>query len=223
MLKNKRILIIAPHADDEAICSGGLIMRAKEEGATVFVLYIAIGNSRQLITGETSIDERLPEITKASKLGNFEYKIIFKGDEHLKLDTIAQKTLIDVIEDATTEFKPDIVVIPNRTSFNQDHRAVGQACMTAFRPLPKDLHHQPEMILEMEEPYTWTEAFKPNLYINISDLFAHKIALYNCHSSQVPKDPFPRSIENLTRLAGMRGAEISCRYAEGYKLLKGIL
>ena len=47
-LKNKKILIIAAHPDDEALWSGGLIMKAKKEGAKVFVLYVATGESRQL-------------------------------------------------------------------------------------------------------------------------------------------------------------------------------
>lgn len=218
-LKDKRILIVSPHIDDEAICSGGLIMKAKEEGATVFVIYMAIGESRQFMNGKTRAKDRVAEAQKASKYGNFEYMMI--TEQSTKLDTVPQKTLIEAIENTTRRFKPDIVVIPYRNSFNQDHRATASAAITAFRPIPKDLHHQPEMILEMEEPYTWPVPSSPNLYVEIS--IEDKLALYNYHLTQIPEDPFPRSRENLTRLAGFRGCEIGVKYAEGYNLLKGQL
>jgi len=224
-MENKKILIISPHLDDEAICSGGLIMRAKKEKAKVFVLYMANGKTRQFMSrsGQAPVDKRELEAEKASMYGKFEYKITFQGDEIMRLDSLPQKDLIEAIENITKEFQSDIVVIPYRDSFSQDHRAVAQACITAFRPLPKSLHWQPEMILEMEEPYSWTQSFTPNFYVDISDVFEEKIELYKCHASQVPEDPFPRSINNLRRLAGMRGCDISVKYAEGYRLLKGQL
>lgn len=225
MLKNKRILIISPHIDDEAICSGGLIMLAKKEKAKVFVCYIANGKTRQFISksGQAPVDVRLKEAEKASKYGNFAYSIVYQEDEIMRLDSLPQKDLIQSIEDTLVFFKPDIVVIPNQNSFNQDHRAVGTASMTALRPLPKNLRYQPKMILEMEEPYSWPVSLATNFYIDISEVFDQKIELYKLYATQVPQDPFPRSIENLTRLAGMRGCDISVKYAEGYRLLKGQL
>lgn len=225
-LKDKKILIISPHLDDEAICSGGLIMLAKKQGAGIFVLYMANGKVRQFIAsdGQAPVNERAYEAHKASIMGNFKYKIAFEGDEIMKLDALPQQKLIEVIEDTTKEWQPDIVVIPNRNSFNQDHRAVGTAAMTALRPLPDTLRPQPKMILEMEEPYTWPEIkHSPNFYFDITDVIDEKMELYSCHASQVPKDPFPRSINNLKRLAGMRGCDISVQYAEGYNLIKGQL
>lgn len=225
VIDNKNILIIAPHPDDEAICSGGLIMLAKKKNAKVYVLYMAVGQSRQFLTGQTDANERLPEIKKAAEFGNFEYSIAFQGTEFMRLDASPQKELIEVIEDTTKKFKPHIVSIPFRNSFDQDHRAVSQACITAFRPLPTSLHHQPSIILEAEEPYTWSaeNPFTPNFYIDISDTFDEKIELLQCHTTQLREDPFPRSPENLKRLAGLRGSEISTQYAEAYHLIKGKL
>jgi len=214
---NKRILIISSHPDDESICSGGLIMKAKKEGDKVYVLFMATGDSRQFMNGETKQSTRIDEIKKAAKFGNFEYSIGFYEKSTI-VDTLPQKALIETIEDYTKIVKPDLVVIPNRKSFNQDHRAVAEACLTAFRPIPKSLHPQPKIILEMEEPYLW-EGFRPNFYVEISDI-EERMQLYKCHTTQVPNPPHPRSIENLTRLAGMRGNEISTQYAEGYNLIK---
>lgn len=221
MLTGKKILIIAPHPDDESICSGGLIMLAKKQKAKIHILYISVGASRQFSTNQTTTEERLPEIQKAAMYGNYTFEISYEGKEFTRLDTVPQKDLIEKIEDAVQKFHPDIVIVPFHGSFNQDHRAVYLACVTAFRPLPKDLHHQPSIILECEEPYTWgTSQFTPNFYIDITTIMNEKIKLLACHKSQLRKDPFPRSPENIKRLAGLRGSEISVEYAEAYNLLR---
>lgn len=226
MLKGKRILMIAPHPDDEAICCGGLIMLAKKADARVFVMYGSVGTSRQLVTGKTDPVSRLDEAKKASEYGGFAYSIMFQGEEFMKLDTIAQKDLIEAIEDKINELKPDIVCVPFRNSFDQDHRALFSASITALRPTPRNLRHQPDMIIECEEPYSWNnlgQSFTPNLYFDITKVFDQKIKLLKCHATQMRDDPFPRSPQNLERLAGIRGAEIGVKYAEGYNLLKASL
>lgn len=225
MLKGQRILIIAPHPDDEAICCGGLIMLAKKIGVKVFVMYGSIGSSRQLVTGKTDPASRLDEVKKASKYGGFEYSIMFRGEKFMKLDTVAQKRLIENIEDKVEEFKPDIVCVPYRGSFDQDHRALFSASITALRPISKNLRHQPGIVLEVEEPYSWSngDSFRPNYYFDISEIFDQKIELLKCHTTQLRDDPFPRSPQNLERLAGIRGAEIGVKQAEGYNLLKASL
>ncbi len=224
MLKRKSVLIIAPHPDDEAISYGGLIMLAKKQDCRIFVLYGSVGISRQLITGQTNPDIRLDEAKKAATYGSFDYSMIFQGEEFMKLDTVPQKTLIDAIEDKVADFKPDIVCLPFRDSFDQDHRALFTAAVTALRPIPRNLRHQPKIILESEEPYSWTinGVFQPNFYFDISTVMEEKIKLLKCHKTQLRQDPFPRSPANLQRLAGLRGAEISAKYAEAYRLLKGV-
>ncbi len=220
-LKNKKILIISPHPDDEALWSGGLIMKAKKEGANVFVLYVATGKSRQLrhVTRDTLVKDRMLEVEEASKYGGFAFEIGFT-DIQTRLDTLAQKDLIECFEDKIHDFKPDVVVIPRQDSYNQDHRAIATAAITAMRPIPPDIRHQAKLILEAGEVTSWPSAFNPNLYIDISDLMEKKLELYHCHATQVVYEPYYRSDENLKRLAGLRGSEIGVEYAEGYRILK---
>lgn len=222
MLKDKNILIISSHPDDEAICSGGLIMKAKKEEASVFVLYMATGGSRQFTNGRTYEEDRINEAKNASQYGNFAYQIGFKGTS-TKLDLVSQKELIETIENIVKDFKPEIVVIPYRNSYSQDHRAVAEASIAAFRPMPEYLHPQPKMILEIEEATRWPVASNPNFYIDISDVMDEKIELYKCHTTQFVEEPHPRSFDNLRRLAGLRGSEIGVQYAEAYTLLRGQL
>ncbi|HSD98645.1 MAG TPA: PIG-L deacetylase family protein [Patescibacteria group bacterium] len=226
MFDKKSILIIAPHPDDEAICCGGLIMQAKKQNAKIFVLFMAIGYSRQFLTGSTNSTTRIKEIKKAAKMGNYSWSIAFKGKPFMRLDSLPQKDIIEKIEDIAQKVKPDIVCIPQRDSFDQDHRAVSQACITAFRPLPSDLKHQPTVVLEAEEPYTWStsSANTPiNFYVDVSDCFQEKITLLACHKTQLREDPFPRSPQNLERLAGIRGCDVGKKYAEGYRLLRSVI
>ena len=221
-MKNKKILIVSSHPDDESICSGGLIMRAKKEESKVFVLYMATGSSRQFVNGQTLEEQRIAEAKQAAEYGGFQYNIGFNNIS-TKIDTLPQKDLIEYIENWVKDFEPDIVVIPYRNSYSQDHRAVAEACISAFRPIPENLHPQPTMILEIEEPTTWPVASQPNFYVDISEVMEEKLKLYKCHKSQVTQDPQYRSCENLRRLAGFRGSEIGVKYAEAYRLLKGVL
>ena len=117
--------------------------------------------------------------------------------------------------------RQDIICIPYRDSYNQDHRAVFTACITALRPVPKNVRHMPQIVLEYDEPYIWSiseDAFKPNFYIELTEeILQNKIKAMKLHESQGRPDPFPRSTENLRRWAEIRGKEIGSHAAEGFK------
>lgn len=217
-LKNKKILIISPHPDDEIICCGGLIAKAKNENAKVFVLFMATGYTRQLYVGSTDEKVRMKEAENVSKFCGYEHKFQFIGDEFMRLDTVPQKHMIEPIEDKIKEMKPDIVVIPNAVSFDQDHRGVFTAAMTALRPVPADARHLVPVVLEMEEPYAWSLGhFKPNFYVKLARReLEFKLEALKLHATQLREDPFPRSVKNLTRLAEMRGKETGSDVAEAY-------
>ncbi|KKR86620.1 MAG: hypothetical protein UU34_C0012G0018 [Candidatus Curtissbacteria bacterium GW2011_GWA1_41_11] len=44
--KKQKLLVIAPHPDDEVIGCGGLIAKIKDAGGQVYVLFLTVGDSR---------------------------------------------------------------------------------------------------------------------------------------------------------------------------------
>lgn len=223
-LKNKKILIISPHLDDGIIGCGGLLAYAGKNNCEVFHLCMTIGRSRQLVTGNTDENIQQKELDDVAKAANFKYKILFTGKGFLRLDTIAQKDLVDPIEDTIQEFKPDVVCIPPPESYNQDHRATYTACITALRPIPRKIRHFVPIVLVFEEPYTWTtgKLLKPNFYIDTTGIEEEKINLMKLFKTQDREPPYSRSRENLIHYMRIRGSEVGLQSAEAYYLLRGV-
>jgi N-acetylglucosamine malate deacetylase 1 len=229
--KSSKLLVISPHPDDEALGVGGLIGKCKKEKAEVFIQYICVGRSRQYLTKQTKEDTRLEEIKNVEAFAKVSTGVSYIGDEFCRLDTVAQKDLIEKIEDVIAVTKPSIVAIPSSSSYNQDHRAVYEASITALRPLPRKIRHFVPTVIEYFEPYIWSVRAQktPNFYLNMDEkyrgrsLLDFKLDLYKCHKTQVREDPFPRSPENLERLAHIYGKEIGVEIAEAYHILRSEL
>ena len=219
---NSRILILSPHPDDEIIGCGALISKSRLIGASIHVAYITTGSTRQLMTGQTDALTREREIEDVSAEAGFSYEIFFRDDHFCKLDTIPQKDLIDMIENAIDHYKPTIICIPFGGSYNQDHRAVYAAAITALRPVPQQLRYMPPIVLEYEEPYAWSvsEPFTPNFYLDATDVYKTKSTLMKLHASQDRDPPFPRSTSLLEARLRLRGSEVGLDAAEAFRLLR---
>jgi len=117
-----KLLVIAPHPDDEVIGCGGLIQKVKKAGGKVYVIFLTNGTTNDFSkNGPSTENERDEEIKKVSKFLDFDdYHIAFEGNDfHLKLDTIGQKKIMDMIERESPisieKIKPTIVVFPSVT------------------------------------------------------------------------------------------------------------
>jgi N-acetylglucosamine malate deacetylase 1 len=206
------------------ISCGGLIELARLRGATVHVTYVVIGTSRQLVTGATNPVPRKAEMAAVSRAAGFSYDLLYEGEEFLRLDVLPQVELVNRVEDRIEAFRPDIVVIPPGSSYDQDHRALHTACLTALRPIPADLRHFVPVVLMCEEPYAWgtSDHPRPNVYFDLSRLESTKATLMKLHATQDRQEPFCRSGANLTRLLRVRGTDIGRGAAEAYVLLRGV-
>lgn len=226
-LKNQKLLVIAPHPDDEVLGCAGLINKVKSLGGKVYVLFMTVGNTQDFSkSGSSSFRQRVSEIEKVAQFLKYDdYTIAFPGDSfHLKLDKIPQLELISTIERgdlSLNSLNPTIVVIPQPSDYNQDHRAVAQAAIAALRPAPNEFKYSPAIILGSEfSPTTaWSVApiNPPNFFVALTkqELNA-KVEAMNIYSSQKRGGAHSRSTRAIKSLASLRGIQSGHEAAEAF-------
>jgi LmbE family N-acetylglucosaminyl deacetylase len=218
-----RILVIAPHADDELLGCGGMLLRAREEGHTIaWLLVTSIQDG--FSWGENKIQERVSEISQVREglgiLPKHFYNLMFVPAE---LDSVSQKSIYEKISDAITNFEPDDIFIPHFGDIHSDHKlvfALSASCSKWFRyPFIKRVFSY-ETVSETDFSLRPSEAFIANYYINISGYLDKKIELMKIYKSEFRAHPFPRSEEVLQSLARLRGAQAGYAEAEAFSLLR---
>ena len=227
-LSKQRLLVIAPHADDETFGCAGTIARIKDAGGEVFVIVVSVGDlahysdkSNHFVTGETRFNE-FKAAMEFLKVDDCE--VIYRDEKtHLRLDVIPQRDLIAILERdcrlAIDKIKPTAVALP-ASSYNQDHKAVFEAGFTACRPHLPEVKPFQTLVLSCDNPaISWSlerEKFHPNFYVDISDHLSTKLKAVSFHASQIKPSIHHASLENVEWLARVRGREISVEAAEAF-------
>jgi LmbE family N-acetylglucosaminyl deacetylase len=131
-----KILVIAPHPDDEVLGCGGTIAKYAKKGENVYLCIVTKAYAPEW--SEEFLKNRPKEIKKANKILGIK-KTYFLGVPTVKLDTIPQKELNEAILRVLNKIKPEIVYLPHMGDLNKDHRLVFQAAMVALRPKPRSV------------------------------------------------------------------------------------
>lgn len=220
----ERILIIAPHADDEVLGCGGLIEKACKHGNVVKVVIAAVGHTNfrhneKTITSTT----RIRELTEAlNYLGCTDFEVIYDDKDGL-LDTVPQKELVTKIDKYLNDLRPTMVFIPY-PSFHQDHRSLFHACMAALRPNP---NNQYKLIAMFEYPLMVWQYPKigdlGELYLDISETINKKIEALLKHRSQIREEDHLIAPAGAKEWARKCGQEIGVDHAEKYYILQARL
>ena len=216
-----KVLVIAPHMDDEVLGCGGTIARHIENGDDLSVCFVAnrIYNHK-FDKAKNDIEKQHAE--SAKKILGYKDSIFFDMSDE-RLDVCVQDIIIP-LEDYIFKIKPDIVYCPFRGDNNQDHRAVFDAVRISVRPsattfIKKLLMYEVPSSTEQSPPLQ-ENAFLPNYYVNIKQYIDKKIEAYRCYDTEKRHHPHPRSEEAIKILAQKRGIEIGFNYAEAFVLLR---
>ena len=218
--KNTRLLVIAPHADDEVLGCGGLISKIKSDGGKVFVLIFNVG-SIEKYNNKKFTDLRKKEAAAAMKFLKVDkYDTIFDSpNDNRYLDAKPLHELISKIETESkvslAKIKPTIVAIPSINSHHQDHIHIFKACIAALRPLNKPIA---DVVISYEAPehsrWSASGVFQPNLYIDIEKYLARKISAFYKYKSQIRIGG--RDKHTIKNHAEYRGKEAGRKVCEAY-------
>ncbi|RCV50771.1 PIG-L deacetylase family protein [Marinitenerispora sediminis] len=227
----QRILILAPHPDDETLGCGGLMSKAKAAGAEVYVQFMTVGDTADSSPkGVSTAAERYGEIKRVAEFYRWDgWEVAFPGDEfHLKLDRLPRFQLANMIERhsalSIAELRPTTLIAPHRTSYNQDHQVTAEAAHTALRPSNAALRHHPALVLAYEEAadqWRLEPAPAPNLLVRLAESHVDdKVAAMRLYGTQIHDHPHTRSELTLRSLAALRGMQGGFSFAEGFHVLR---
>ena len=218
-----RVLVFAPHPDDEVIGVGGTIIKRVKSGDEVFVCIVTKGVP-PIFSQESHKQGRKECIDADKKLGVKE--TIFLDFPAVMLETIPRYEFNGRIAEVVQKINPDEVYIPHRGDMQIDHQMVVDAVMVAVRPRGKNYPKRVYAYETLSEtgwniPNTANE-FIPTVYENISDTLQDKIEAMRVYESQLAPFPAARSIEAIEALAKFRGATVSVDAVEAFSLIREV-
>jgi len=220
----RKILIVAPHPDDEVLGCGGTICRAIAAGHDVWVCIVTRGSPAIF---EHSFVERGRTEARAvhAELGVVD--TLFCDFPAPMLDTIPRHQVSDALRGIIDSLAIDTVFIPHGGDIHFEHTIVAEAALVACRPIRgssvKRVYAY-ETLSETEwAPPQTSRAFIPNVFVDISGYIDAKLRAMNGYASQIQQAPHPRSAEGIQSLAKLRGLSIGCHYAEAFMLIREIV
>jgi len=218
-----RVLVLAPHPDDEVLGCGGTIARLADQGQEVHVAIMTSGRPPRfaaegvaLVRAEAEAAHRMLGVAET-----------YFGDlPAAELDTVAHADLNAAVSDVVQRVRPDTLFIPFIGDLHLDHKLLFRAALVAARPRGANY---PARILAYETlsetnwlaPYL-DQSFTPNVYLDISATLDRKIAAFRAFASQCKEFPDERSPEALTALARSRGATVHLMAAEAFVLIREV-
>lgn len=223
-------LVLAPHADDEAMGCSGLMARMAEAGARIHVLYLAVdGFHHYGHSGDTTFEARVAEIERVLKLfPGATYEIAYAEQDLIeKLDSLPQRELVDRFESALNAFEPELLLVPAVPDYDQDHTAVFNAAVAAARPIARQFGKWlvPEVLTYEMAKIQWAASPLPRFaaFCDITDVIETKLESIRRYETMLRPSPHMRSLEGVRGLATIRGAEIGVSYAEAFGVLRSTL
>ena len=219
-----RLLVLAPHFDDAEFGCGGLMqvtpeMRIGGIGRQSRVVVVCSGDYVRSDGVEVLGGTRLNEAFKAFEMLGVTGSQL-RGYPENGGPLWDYGRLVGEIERAVKANQPTdvLVCLPG---FNQDHRALFDATVTAFRPgnLEANLlaYPYPGSCWGTDVPQ-WGKR-----YVRLSEQqVARKIAALNCHKSQFAGRKAGVGPEAARTLARQHGAEIGVEYAELFYVMKEV-
>lgn len=221
---SKKILVIAPHPDDETLGCGGSLLKHKAQGDEIHWLIVTVADAKQGFA-QSKIDARVEEIKRVAQAYGFTKTHEAKLATTM-LDTLPKSQIVQAVSAVVNEVQPHTMYIPYRNDVHSDHAAVFDAaasCTKSFRyPSVKRVLAY-EALSETEFGIRPDDTgFRPNVFIDVSPYAAKKIEIMKLYAGEMGAFPFPRSAEAIDALMKLRGSTAGVMAAEAFMLLKEI-
>lgn len=215
-----RIMVFAPHPDDDVLGCGGSILKHRKKGRQVKVVYLTSGEAGSPAFYSNGLNTvREEEAAQALHLLEVADPV-FLGlpDGGIEVDTPNLNAVVMLLR----RERPDMVYLPHARDVHRDHlkthELVLEACRRAAGPWhPQCGEHAWEVawILAYE---VWAPLGEVNMVEDITPFIDIKIAAMRRHKSQLEHIAYDEGIRGLNRFRGISSGR--GEYCECFQILK---
>jgi N-acetylglucosamine malate deacetylase 1 len=207
MHKKQSLLVFGAHPDDIEIGMGGTVAKLTSTGYDVNLIIATLPNFVKIDTKE---QRRMEAIMSAKTLGCKQPEFLDLSPDEI---TFGRK-FVTLIDEIIHRYQPEAVFTQWIGDSHQDHQALTRAVISASR----DLNNL--FMYETTIPGGVTEnAFRPQLYIDISETLDIKRNALDCFDSQKIRCG-DNWIPSIVGRCSYRGYQMNAKYAEAFEVIK---
>lgn len=198
----RKVLVLAPHPDDEVFGCGGALAGLAARGASIDVLLVTDGAagasdeaSRRAIAARRADESR----AALALLGG---GAVHEGGLPDRGLGARAKELEDLVASWLARSSPDLVFAPSPVETHPDHRAVAYALLAAARrpapdPAAATLARATIAFFEISQP------FRPNVLVDITPVLDRKRAAVRAFASQARERDYASFVDGLNAFRRM--------------------
>ena len=209
MIKNRRILVLAPHTDDGEFGCGGTISKLLEENE---VFYVAFSACQKSVLPPHDADVLKKEVVTATAVLGIKKENLTLLDYDVRTFSYRRQDILDDILRLRKDVEPDIVFMPTQNDIHQDHFTITNEGMRAFKF---------SSILCYELPWN-NFSFNTSCFIPLEqkhlDVKCEALSAYNSQSHR----PYANH-DFIKSLAKVRGVQSGHPFAEAFELVRWII
>jgi LmbE family N-acetylglucosaminyl deacetylase len=201
-----RIMVVAPHPDDESIGCGGTILKHVSEGDIVHVELLTSGEKggHDWSEAETALRREAEAKLAASILGVEHLEFYRQPDGGLH----ANSRCVDLLQKRIHSWKPHTIYIPHPDEQHRDHEAVLGLVQAALSDVRTDDMHR---VLAYE---IWTPLQQLDQIVDITPYLDTKLKAIAAYESQCRVMDFVAAAQGLARYRGEMHSWPGGEYAE---------
>lgn len=220
---HNKVLVVAPHPDDEVLGCGGTIAKHVANGDEVYVCVVTKGY--EPLFAEEFVCEGRRECQDADRILGVKETIMWEFPA-VMIESVPRYELNDALVKLFQSLRPDTIYMPHRGDMQLDHKVIVDACMVALRP---KYEHFVKKIYAYEtlSETGWdipniANEFIPTMYNDVSEFMEKKIDAMSKFQSQLSEFPNARSLRAVKALAEYRGATVGVKSAEAFSVIRQV-
>lgn len=123
----KRVLILAPHMDDEALGCSGTVLLLKQQSVSSAIVFLTNGEKLYSEPDRDIAEKRVQEARRASEMLECEEALFLGYPDGAVADNSSQVS--EALSSIIVRLKPEIVLTPSPIDFHPDHRAAAEIAL----------------------------------------------------------------------------------------------